>query len=324
VGWLAGTIVFLILGGLAFIVGRSAAATRVEAERGLVGGRLKAGAYTVAGLMAVGWVILTIVSSIYIIDAGHVGVIKTFGEIDGQVGDGPAFVAPWSDVIEVSTRAQRKEFDALAAFSKETQDVFVDATLNLAVAPGEIQCLYRTVGGDWYDKLIPPRVLQTLKDETVKYSTVEVAPARETIRRNVRERLQTQLAEFRIRAGECSISIDVQDFLIRNIDFRPEFKQAIERKQIATQDAETARNRVRQSEFEAQQQVKKAEGEARATFVKAQAQARANRLLSQSLTPEVVRYAYVQKIAPTVQTILVPQSSDFILPSPSPRATAAP
>jgi prohibitin 2 len=319
-GWLAGTIVFWIIGGIALIVARTAPPMQPDAARGIVGGRLKAGAYTVAGLMAVGWVILTIASSIYIVDAGHVGVIKTFGAIDGQVGDGPAFVAPWSDVITVSTKAQRKEFDHLAAFSKETQDVFVDATLNLAIAPDEIQCLYRTVGSDWYEKLIPPRVLQTLKDETVKYTTVEVAPAREAIRKNVRERLQLQLKEFRIRQGACSVSINVQDFLIRNIDFRPEFKQAIERKQIATQDAETAKNKVKQAEYEAQQQVKEAEGEAQATFVKAQAQAKANKLLGQSLTPQVVQFAYVQKIAPTVETILVPQSSDFILPGPTAKA----
>lgn len=314
-GWLAGTIVFFLVGLIAFVVGR-AARTR-EPEGTPRRNRVSLIANGVAALMAVGWVLLTITSSIHIIDAGYVGVIKTFGAIDGQVGDGPAFVAPWSDVIEVSTKAQRKEFDHLAAFSRETQDVFVDATLNLAVAPGEIQCLYRTVGSDWYDKLIPPRVLQTLKDETVKYSTVAVAPARETIRRNVRTRLQQQLADFRIRDGACSISIDVQDFLIRNIDFRPEFKQAIERKQIATQDAETARNRVKQAEFEAQQQVKKAEGEAQATFVKAQAQARANKLLAQSLTAQVVQFAYVQKIAPTIDTIIVPQNSNFILPGPT-------
>jgi regulator of protease activity HflC (stomatin/prohibitin superfamily) len=266
--------------------------------------------------MAVGWVFLTIASSIYIVDAGHVGVIKTFGAIDGQVGDGPAFVPPWADVITVSTKAQRKEFDHLAAFSKETQDVFVDATLNLAVAPGEIQCLYRTVGSDWYEKLIPPRVLQTLKDETVKYSTVLVAPNRERIRRAVRERLQVQLAEFRIRKGACTVSIDVQDFLVRNIDFRPEFKQAIERKQIATQDAETAKNRVRQAQFEAQQKVEAAQGDAQSTLVKATAQARANTLVARSLTQQVIQYEYVQKIAPTVQTLVVPQGNGFILPTP--------
>lgn len=257
----------------------------------------------------------TIASSLNIVDAGHVGIVKKFGAIDGQIGDGPALVAPWADVIDVNTKAEKKHFTHLTAFSKETQDVFVEATLNLAVAPSDVQCLYRTVGSDWYDKLIPQRVLQTLKDETVKYSTVDVAPNRENIRTNVRTRLQTQLSNFKIRTGACAVSIDVQDLLLDDIDFRPEFKQAIERKQIATQDAQTAKNKVEQAKQEANQavataegqkqvKIKNAEGEAQATLVNAQAQARANDLLAKSLTPELISFTYVQKLASGVKWIV--------------------
>lgn len=309
--WISLTIVFFIIGTIGFIVGKMSSPMDEHGEAG--GG--KVGGYGVLGACVLGFVILTLVSSINIIDAGHVGVVKTFGSIDSQIGDGPALVAPWSDVIEVSTKAEKKEFDHLGAASQETQDVFVDVTLNLAVAPGYVQCLYRTVGSDWYDKLVPSRLLQTLKDETVKYSTVDVLPNREVIRAHVRDRLKLQLTDFSIRKDECKISIDVQDVLLRNIDFQPEFKKAIEEKQIATQNAEAAKNRVRQAEFEAQQAVKKAEGEAqstfvkaegeaKATFVKAQAQARANRLLAQSLTPEVISFAYVQKLAAGVRWIV--------------------
>lgn len=320
--WIFGTVVFLLVGAIAFIVGRSAEGTTVttdeEGLRHISGGTVKVVGYTITGLMALAWLILTLVSSIKIIDAGHVGVVKTFGEITGQVGDGPTFVAPWSDVIEVSTRAQRKQFVRLAAFSKETQDVFVDATLNLSVAARDVQCLYRTVGPDWYEKLVPPRVLQTLKDETVKYNTVEVAPNRERIRRNVAGRLQEQLSQFRLTKGSCVASIDVQDFLLENVDFRPEFKEAIERKQIATQDAQTARNRVQQAKFEAQQKIETAKGDAQATLVRAQKQARANRLLNNSLTSQLVAYEYVQKLAPNVTVLGLPigpnGTPQFILP----------
>jgi regulator of protease activity HflC (stomatin/prohibitin superfamily) len=321
-GWLVGTIILWILGGIAVIF---AVLSPAEVPATDTFGRPVEGApptknwwrvsaFAFAGLMVFAWLALTAASSIKIVDAGHVGVIKTFGAIDGQVGDGPTAIAPWSDLIDVSTKATRKEFDHLAAFSKETQDVFVDATLNLAVAPDDVQCLYRTVGSDWYDKLIPPRVLQTLKDETVKYSTVDVAPHREDIRTAVKKRLQDQLAAFSVRAGACKVAIDVQDFLLRNIDFRPEFKQAIEQKQIATQDAQTARNRVAQSQYQAEQQVARAHGEANATLVKAQAQAKANRLVSASLTPEIIQYAYVQRLAPNVQAI-VPAGSNLVVPA---------
>lgn len=331
--WLALTIVFFLLGLIGLLIGFLTEREKVrtyssgQAVEGVPAepNPWHFGGFAFAGLMGLAWVILTLVSAIHIVDAGHVGIIKTFGSIDGQVGDGPTAVAPWSDVISVSTRVQKREFDHLNAFSKETQDVFVDATANIAVAPDDVQCLYRTVGSDWYDKLIPSRVLQTLKDETVKYTTVQVAPHREAIRAAVRARLQAQLSNFRARRGACAVKIDVQDFLLRNIDFRPEFKNAIEAKQIATQDAQTAQNRIAQKQAEADQAAAEAEGEARATvnvargdatavLVKAQAQAKANRLLNNSLTDRLVQYQYVTKLAPNVQAI-VPSNGSVIIPS---------
>src|SRR3989344_905768 len=312
-GWIAGSFIMVAVIVVALLSGRHYKNKQWQLEsHGFSGYKsdvedarmFKRISYGTAGLVMLGWAAFTFASSLYIIDAGHVGVIKTFGAIEGQVGDGPAFVAPWSDVIDVSTKADKKQFKQLAAFSKGTQDVFVDATLNLAVAPTDVQCLYRTIGSDWYEKLIPPRVLQTLKDETVKYTTVEVAPNREKIRRDVRGRLQDQLKDLSIREGSCVVSIDVQDFLLENIDFRPEFNEAIERKQIATQDAQTAKNRVQEAKFQAEQKVETAKGEAKSTLVRATAQAKANRLLSNSLTEKIISYEYVQKLAPNVQAIV--------------------
>ena len=239
------------------------------------------------------------------IPAGHVGVVYTFGDITGQLGEGLQVTAPWQSVKVASTQTQRKRFEKLNAFSQETQDVFITATLNYSVSADTVQNLYRNVGTNWFDRLVEARVFQIFKDTTVAYKSVEIAPAREAIRRTVRDRLRTELRPF---------SINVVDLLVDNIDFRPEFKTAIERKQIATQDAQTAQNRVAQAKFEAQQKVEAARGLAASTLIKAEAQAKANTLLNRSLTDQIIRYETIQKLAPNVQTILVPSSSNFILP----------
>ena len=54
--------------------------------------------------------------------------------------------------------------------------------------------------------------------------------------------------------GSKAFSIDVVDFLINDLDFPDAFTEAIERKQVATQDALAARQRVEQSKAEAQQE----------------------------------------------------------------------
>ena len=87
-------------------------------------------------------------------------------------------------------------FDKLSAFSEESQDVFVRASLNVRVSPQTIQELYRTVGPNFFNVLVESRVIQNFKDETVKYKSVEIAPNRENIRKAVRERLKRALSLF--------------------------------------------------------------------------------------------------------------------------------
>jgi regulator of protease activity HflC (stomatin/prohibitin superfamily) len=63
----------------------------------------------------------------------------------------------------------------------------------------------------------------------------------------------------------------------------------------ANQRATEAEQKVRQSEAEAKQKIATAEGEAQSILLVAQAQAEANRLLSQSLTSNVIQWEATKK-----------------------------
>jgi regulator of protease activity HflC (stomatin/prohibitin superfamily) len=164
---------------------------------------------------------LTLRASVYAVPAGYVGVVSEFGAIKGQITEGLQFVAPWKAVRIANVQVQRHVLDKLAAFSEESQDVFVRASLNIRVSPQAIQELYRSVGPNYYAVLVESRVTQNFKDETVKYKSVDIAPNREQIRQAVRHRLEKELSPF---------SIEVVDLLLDNIDFNPDFKKAIEDK----------------------------------------------------------------------------------------------
>ncbi|HEY6095491.1 MAG TPA: hypothetical protein VIU93_11115, partial [Gallionellaceae bacterium] len=60
-----------------------------------------------------------------------------------------------------------------------------------------------------------------------------------------------------------------------------------------------------------------AKGAAQARVIQAEAEAKANQLLAASLTPQLVQYQYILKLAPGVQTIFVPSGNQFILPLPN-------
>lgn len=266
----------------------------------------------IALLVVVGG-IATLVRSIQVVEAGQVGLVFRFGDITGQRDSGLAVIAPWEDFKTADIRIQKVRAEGecsngldecLEAFSSETQDVFVVATANISVNPDDVQNLYRNVGPDYVDKLVRPRLLQIFKDETVKYESVDIAPARELIRAQVRDRLRGELAQF---------SINVDDLLIDQLDFRPEFKDAIEAKQIASQEALRQQELVAAKEAEARQKSAEAQGNADKLRIEATGQADANRAINESLTPLLIQFQALQKLADNVSIALIPSGNGLII-----------
>jgi regulator of protease activity HflC (stomatin/prohibitin superfamily) len=245
--------------------------------------------------------------SFHSVEAGHVLVVRQFGEIVGQRGDGFQTIAPWQTAEEVSTQVESQRFqmddrgpgveDAITsgpAISEETQPVYAVVTLNYRVSDQAVQALYEDVGSTFFTKVVAPRVFQVFKNETVKFKSVAVAPNREQIRGAVQAELDRQLSGF---------SIDVVDFLINDLDFPQEFTAAIERKQVATQDALAARQKVEQSKAEAQQEVERARGQAQAQRL------RANALTDRNLQFEALQ---ILKEAPP-QIVFLPSGQGNLL-----------
>lgn len=273
----------------------------------------RTGAFVLTGICILIGVVATAMFSVHVVQAGEVGVVRTFGSITGQVDEGFKVTWPWQDVEKWNIRLQTVvpesqcgdgSVNCLNAFSSESQDVFIGAVVNLRVDPHDVQELARTVGGNYVDRLVLPRRSQIVKDTTVQYRSVDIAPNREQIRQAVRERLGAELAEN---------SIKVEDLLITNIDFRPEFKAAIEAKVKAEQDALTEQNKVSIARAQAEQRAAEALGNANKLRIEAQGQADANRLINESLTPLLIQFQAVQKLADNVQIALIPSGNGIII-----------
>lgn len=296
------TVLFIVLIGGGIWKLSSVFATSIESRDGkAVASMFHSGAVYVTPILVV---LISVWNMAYQIPAGHVGIVYTFGGITGQRGDGLQWVAPWESVAYASIQVQSHKFQKLSSFSSETQDVFVDATINVQVSPKYIQGLYRDVGFNYFDILVRPRVLQAFKDETVKYTSVNIAPNREGIRKTVRERLTNEVKAH---------SITVQDLLVDNISFTPKFQNAIEEKQSQTQLALAERAKVEGEKAKADQAIEAARGTAQSILVNAEKQAEANRKLAASITPEYIQYLFASKLAPNVSVMMVPSGQPFIL-----------
>jgi regulator of protease activity HflC (stomatin/prohibitin superfamily) len=265
--------------------------------------------YRIPGLLTVGaasaiFVLATVFFSFAQVNAGHVGVVRTFGRISGQIEPGVSLIAPWQTYDSVNVQVQKETFTNLTAFSAETQNVLITTTINYSIAPQDARGLIARVGTDWFLRLVPNNLNQAFKDEVVKFAAVEIAPNREPIRTAVLRALRERLAPYSVR---------INDLNIDNIAFSRQFEQAIEAKQEATQAALKAKAQVQQAQFEAQSRVAKAKGEADANVTVALGQAEANRKLNASLSANVLQYIAIQKLSPLLRIAVLPSGSGTLI-----------
>lgn len=257
------------------------------------------------------WVVLSMFFIWHSVNAGHVGLVKAFGAYKGVKDSGLVTTWPWQQVEEARVRnaSHKLVMDGQAqngsAASSESQAVFVLATINYSLAKNCVQDLYTNYGGSYYETIIEPRAKQIFKAETVKFGAVAILPNREKIRRETQAELAKQLQPFCVRG---------LDFLLDNVGFGPEFEKAIEKKQVATQEALAAQNQVKVKKFQADQAIETARGTAEATKIQANADAYANRVRAKNLTPALVEWERIQKWQPEI--IYLP-SNELLLPQPS-------
>lgn len=296
---MAFVVLTLLIPLIVLVVGGVLAGTTAES-----GGEAVGIFAVVGGIGFVAYIVLSVLMSIHQVDAGHVGVVYSFGEITGQTGEGIVWTAPWKEVKKANVQIQSHKFENLSAASKETQDVYLTVTLNYSISPDAIQTLYRTVGPGYFDKLVESRVNQFFKDETVAYEAIVITQKRDELRESVKARLAKDLEPY---------SISVIDLLIDNISYSDAFNTSIEEKQVATQNALRAQEQVKQKQFEAEQAVAVAKGEADATITRARGQSEANNLINASLTPNVLQSLAIEKLSDNIQIALVPSGQGLIL-----------
>lgn len=244
---------------------------------------------------------LTLYSTYTQIPSHHEGVVSNIsGVVKSAIGPGTHTVAPTDSVDVVNTGVQSYTFNDLPAVSKESQNVWITVQVNYHLDSAKIIELYRTVGANWFDTFVPGAVQQAVKEETTKYQTIELAPNRVAMGAAIELSLKKTLSPH-------SIYVDAV-FLI-NVRYSDSFEQAIEQKQVASQEAQRAtlkaQEKVNQAQGDKQSAILAAQGKAASTLLQAEAESKANRLLASSLNnPNLIKYELVQKLAPNVKLIV--------------------
>lgn len=199
------------------------------------------------------------------IGATEVGVVTTFGKVNGTLSSGPHFINPFSDVIRFDTQTQKETTDAKAA-SQDMQEVSTSVALNYSIDKASVINLYLAVQDNIVTKVIDPSLQESIKAATAKYTAEQLITKRAMVTEEILANVKIGVAERLPNGGITVGAIAITDF-----DFSPSFNTAIEKKVTAEQDALAAKNKLAQAEYEKAQRIAQAQGEAEAIRIQATA-----------------------------------------------------
>jgi len=261
-------------------------------------------------------VIILLSSCLVTIPTGHTGVVTTFGRIaDYTLSPGMHLKMPTQNIIIMDSRSQKRTV-ITQAFSSDIQQVDITCSINFSVPSDGCRRLYETVGVNYYDTIMMPRLMENIKAVFANYSAEKLIAVRSELSTQVMEQLTREMSSY----GITVISLSIED-----IDFSDAVTDAVEAKQVAEQtklrveteqaqqvsvEKATAERRIITAKAEAEERAILAEADAEVARIEADAQAyvrqkeaEANALLAASLTPELIEYMKISQWNGTLPVI---------------------
>ena len=242
------------------------------------------------------------------VPTGYTGIVTTLGKVEGYTFDAGFHIkGPFQKVIKMDNRTQ-KAVEELQAFSSDIQQVDISIAVNYSIDQSTAEKLYKTVGEEYYSKILYPRLLENTKAVFSKYTAEKLIAFRETLSSEITNLVVEDVSSF---------GITVEAISVQDIDFTDAFTNAVEAKQVAQQNKLTAQTQQDQLTMEAQQeaqrQVIKAQADAEQAKIAAEAdlevtkiqadaaeyagrkEAAKNEAIAKSITKELVNYYYIQQ-----------------------------
>jgi prohibitin 2 len=177
------------------------------------------------------------------------------GVKDVIYNEGTHVVIPWFEwpiIMDIRTRPRAIKSQT---GTRDLQMVDIGLRVLTRPDPSKLAGIYRNVGLDYDDKILPSIVTEVLKQVIAQFNATALLTQREQVSRKIRDNLAERARDF---------NIILEDVSITDLKFAPEFQRAVESKQVAQQDAERSRYIVEKALQDQRSIIIKAQGEAKA------------------------------------------------------------
>lgn len=239
------------------------------------------------------------------VSVGNVGVVYSAGGVEDRVlSQGWHFISPFKSVRQFPISQQQLVLSNNPGdYNKEEHpDWSIDApanggmvkinmTVNYNFIPDRVVDVYKQFNGMNGETIVESRVQNSIiayvKEVTPRFSVMDIYSDKKS---EVNEAITSYLNE---RLTE-EYGINVSSALVIDVQLDSSLQQKVQAKEQAKQDAEIAELEKQTAEAQAETDKVIAESEAKVKVIQAQAEADANRIIAQSITPELIQMTEAQ------------------------------
>jgi len=255
-------------------------------------------------------VVALIVQSLVTVQAGTVGVVKRLGAVRQELKPGLHMIVPFVDRVvifptlkknyEASDSPQSSMADypdiIVSALTSDGQQIKVGLTARFMIEPGKAAWILQNLGSEreYVEKVVKTEIRGSGRRVPTKFAAYDLYTKKSY------EAQQTLFDEIAPKFQENGLILD--EIVIRNITFTPEYAKTLEEKQIALENITTEKNKLEQAKIRKEQQIVAAEGDAKSIEI---------RQAALTKNPTIIQWEFVQKLAPNVQWGIMP---DKVIP----------
>lgn len=258
-------------------------------------------------LAFVATIVFAFFSSTYTQQVGQAKVIKDWAGkyITTDTTDGFSFIAPWQDTVDFDVLNQQSIYKGNgSATSKEEivngpeitiQDkdkvtANVDVAIRYSLDAGSIEGIYNEYLSQEVltSRLIDQDMRSEVRNSFSKYTTAQVLENREEIEKVIADKLSTRWKDDGVIVNSVSL---------QGIRYPDATTNGFTDAQQSVTNLKKAEADLKVKEAEAQQKVIEAEANAEAAIAKAKGEAESNRLVSKSITPDLLKKQELEAFA---------------------------
>lgn len=254
----------------------------------------------ISGVVAAVIALIIIITCVVRVPVGYVGVVYSAnGAEQTTLSQGWHFTSPMKHVANFPISQQQIVFsnDPEDYGVKEHADWHIDApasggmvginlTVNYNFLPDRVVELYTKFGGIDGESLVASKIQNSIisyvKDVTPRFTVMDIYSDKKS-------EVNSAITEYLNEKLTSEYGINVSSALVIDVDLDDALKDKIRAKEQAKQDAEIAELNKQTALAQAETDKVKAQAEADIKVIEAQAEAESNRIISESITDNLIK-----------------------------------